>query len=93
MGRRRHRPPPVPSRDYHDDHVMDMTSYDDVTRSSALLAYIELTAADRQLGVSVIGYTGDQCGGLYVSQTVVWSVWGSLCLCVVCVGVCMSVRL
>ena len=62
MGRRRRRP-----RD--DDDDVDMTSYDDVTRSSALLAYIELTAADRQLGVSVVGYVGGLHGrGLYVSR-------------------------
>ena len=43
-----------------------MTSYGDVTRSSALLAYIELTASDTRLGVSVVGYAGD--GGLYVGR-------------------------
>ena len=60
MGRRRRRP---------DDDDVDMTSYDDVTRSSALLAYIELTASDGQLGISVVGYIGQRGGaGLYVSQ-------------------------
>ena len=61
MGRRRRR-----TRD-DDHHDVDMTSYDDVTRSSALLAYIQVSAADRQLGVSVVGYLG-QTGGLYLSH-------------------------
>jgi len=65
MGRRRRRTP----RD-HDDDDVDMTSYDDVTRSSALLAYIQMSAADCQLGVSVVGYLGHTAGpggGLFIS--------------------------
>jgi len=63
MGRRRRRTP----RD-HDDDDVDMTSYDDVTRSSALLAYIQMSAADSQLGVSVVGYLGHiGAGGLFIS--------------------------
>ena len=61
MGRRRRR-----SRD-DDDSDVDMTSYSDVTRSSALLAYIQVSAADRRLGISVVGYLG-YTGGLYVSD-------------------------
>jgi len=74
MGRRRRRR----ARDEDDD--VDMTSYGDVTRSSALLAYIELTPADRQLGVRVVGYVGGLTavvgglsGGLYVSQVLTGS--------------------
>jgi len=62
MGRRRRRPCS------NDDSDVDMTSYDDVTRSSALLAYVKLSAADSQLGISVVGYLGCTRGGLYISQ-------------------------
>jgi len=61
MGRRRRR-----TRDDDDEDDVDMTSYDDVTRSSALLAYIQVSASDRQLGISVVGYLS-QPGGLYIS--------------------------
>jgi len=61
MGRRRRR-----THDDDDDDV-DMTSYDDVTRSSALLAYVKLSSTDRHMGISVVGYLG-QAGGLYVSR-------------------------
>jgi len=57
------------TRDHHDQDDVDITSYDDVTRSSALLAYIQVSSADRQLGISVVGYqrpTG--AGGLYISH-------------------------
>jgi len=70
MGRRRRRT----SRDDDDDDDIDMTSYRDVTRSSALLAYIQVSAADTQLGVSVVGYLGPGvgtaaagAGGLFIS--------------------------
>ena len=37
--------------DVTDDDVTDMTSYGDVTRSSALLAYVQLSPADTRLGM------------------------------------------
>jgi len=61
MGRRRRRR----TSDDDDDDDVDMTSYDDVTRSSALLAYIQVAATDIQLGVSIVGYLGHP-GGLSV---------------------------
>lgn len=37
-------------------------------RSSALLAYIKVSAGDSQLGISIVGYGGKRPGGLYVSR-------------------------